>query len=132
MTFQTRRMNLSSSAQVGVRAAIGEREGTALPTPQKPAYEQGDDEESVAAFRYPEASREAQGSWGAGGLDAGGAAGEQSRARAAAVQEGEERARAWYAGELEREARADDPHADDFHLLRAEAEWARIVSALMK
>jgi len=107
-------MNLSSSAQTGARAPAAEREAGDLSEPQTPVYERpayderpayadAIDEEPVAAFRYPEASREAQGSWGAGGLDGGRTAGEQNRAHAAAVREGEERARAWYATELERE-----------------------------
>jgi flagellar assembly protein FliH len=57
----------------------------------------------VAAFCYPEASRQTPANWQSGGLDSGGTAGEQNRDRTAAVLEGEERAGAWYATQLERE-----------------------------
>ncbi len=57
-------------------------------------------EKAVTPFLYPEAGTAAGIPWLESERDPGGS---EARLRAAAVQEGEERARAWYAGEIGRE-----------------------------
>ncbi len=77
-------MNLSSRPQPGLRATECAAE----------------EETTVTPFLYRESGTSAGMPWPEGEGDHGGS---EDRLRQAAVREGEERARAWYAGEIERE-----------------------------
>ena len=93
---------MSSRPQLGPGPAAG-------PGAAAKASEEKDDN-AFAPFLYPDAGTD---SWSDGERDP---AASEERMRAAAAREGEERARAWYAGEIEREREA---------LHRALEEFAR-------
>ena len=100
---------MSSSPQAGnlqpsTRPGFAPHPPGAQPLAERTENHPQEDDTSVTAFRYPEVAPGLGASWGGGEPDLGGnLAGPEERLRAAAVQAGEERARAWYAGEIERE-----------------------------